>query len=294
LSSSSTSIWGTVLLCSATLASCGGATLDASNADGGSPDPGAGVELCDGRTGVRLWAGSSGGGLAPPGVNMLAENGWHYLLLSGQCEAWVLKEPEAPLRHLTLSREQARSLARDFRLGEWKNFLPALGGCPDAPTTFFRFDKDFVSGIPCGLKPDHPLHAMSAALVMQIENLYAAGIAAEGDVRYLLAIEEPDAPRNGDAYRNAPPWPLSASPNAVAVPLKDIYNYQRGESRRESAEGAAPLRALRTSWLDGAIGWRPSQFTPVVETDGARFRLYLRDSSPWENVLGVLPEDLTR
>jgi hypothetical protein len=51
---------------------------------------------------------------------------------------------------------------------------------------------------------------------------------------------------------------------------------------------------LRTSWLDGSIGTTTSlTFIPVVGTDGARFQLFVRDSSPWKNASGRLPDDLT-
>jgi hypothetical protein len=281
---------GAVLACSMTLASCGGATpADSSNADGGN----SGVEICDGSAGVRLAAFVGGGGPVAPGLYMLGENGWNYLLVSGRCEAWVLKEPVAPLRHVVLSKEQANSLASDFRLGEWNGFPPAMGGCPDGSGVRFRYLGDEVSGVPCGLMPSHPLSSMSKALAMQVSNLYAAGSAVEGDARYLLASEDPDSPRDSQAYRNASVWPLSSPADTVAIPSKDLYRYQRGGSRRASAEEASLLRALRTSWLEGAIGWSVSQFIPIVQADGARYQLYVRDSCPWENESGLLPDDLT-
>jgi hypothetical protein len=150
----SAGLFGAVLLCAPALASCGGATQ--ADADG----TGSSVEICDRSVGVRLVALSGGGGPVPPGVDMLSENGWHYLLVSGQCEAWVLKDYATPLRHLMLSPEQAKSLARDLRLGEWSSFPPAMRGCPDGSTVIFRFAKDRVHGIPCGLDPDHPVRGM--------------------------------------------------------------------------------------------------------------------------------------
>jgi len=287
---SSATIFGAVLLCSITLSSCGGtARADSSNTD----EAGSAVEICDGSARVRLAALTGGGGLVHPGVYVLSENGWHYLLVSGQCEAWVLKEPTASLKHVMLSREQARSLARDFRVGEWSSITPASGGCSDAPTVRFRFDKDEVIGAPCGLKPEHPVSAMDAAFRMQIETLHAAGSAAEWDVRYWLALE-PTPPQSSDAYyRNAASWPLSSSPDAVAISFAEISRYQRGVGRHASAEEASLLRTLRTSWLDGAIGWRGSGFIPIVGPDGARFQLYVRDASPWENASGLHPDDLT-
>jgi len=285
---------GAALLCSATLASCGGTTLvDPSNADGGSTDSDSGVEICDGSAGVRVAATSGGGGLVPPWLNMIGENGFAYLLVSGQCEAWVLKEAEAPLRHLMLSREQARALSRDFRLGEWSSIPPAMGGCADASAVSFRFENNRLSGVPCGLPAGHPLREMSTAFFAQIANLSISAVDAEGDARYVLAAEDPDAPRTGDAYRDAPPWPLPFSPDSVAVSLKDFYSYRRGTSRRAIMEEASQLRALRRLWLEGKIGSKMIFFIPIAETDGARFQLYVRDSSPWENASGLLPDDLT-
>jgi hypothetical protein len=224
---------------------------------------------------------------------MLSENGWHYLLVSGQCEAWVLKDYATPLRHLMLSPEQAKSLARDLRLGEWSSFPPAMRGCPDGSTVIFRFAKDRVHGIPCGLDPDHPVRGMSTALFAQIGNLYAAGAAFEGDVRFILGVDEPSAPRPTDHYRDAPLWPLSTSPESIALSTNDLQSYRRGTSRHASGDEATLLRALRTSWLEGTIGSKLSEFIPIVGADGARFHLYLRDSCPWENASGILDDDLT-
>ena len=218
--------------------------------------------------------------------------GMQYLLVSGHCEAWVLWEVTAPLKRLVLSNEQAKSLARDFRLGAWGDVPPWSGGCPDASSVIFRFTKDRVAGVPCGLKPDHPFAVMSAALVTHIESLYAKGVAADGDVRYLLAADPTDWHPSFGAYRNAPLWPLATSPDTIAIPKTDFPDH-RGKSRLATNDEAALLRALRTSWLDGSIGSTMLNFVPVVGTDGAHFQLYVRDSSPWENASGLLPDDLT-
>jgi hypothetical protein len=281
------------------LVSCGGATEPSavetsSSGDGGTDGmAGSGIAICDGRAGIRLAAAvRSDGPWVPAGLDMLSENGTQYLLVSGQCEAWVLSEVTAPVKRLTLSDEQAKSLARDFRLGEW-SVISKGGGCPDAGAVTFRFAKEQALGYQCGLDPGHPFAAMTAALLAHIESLYAKGVAVEGDARYLLAADSRDLPDSLGLYRNAPLWPLATPPDTIAIPMKDFLG-GCCQGRHATNDEASLLRALRTSWLDGSIGTATSQnFIPVVGTDGARFQLFVRDSSPWENASGRFPDDLT-
>lgn len=285
-----------VLLGSMALASCGGATQPSSaetssSADGGTDGTAdSGNPICDGRAGIRLAAAVWSGPFVPPGVDMLSENGSQYLLVSGHCEAWVLSTWKEPLKRLTLSNEQAKSLARDFRLGAWGGVSTGFG-CPDAHHVTFRFGRDQAFGVPCGLKPDHPFAVMNAALLTHIESLYAQGVAVEGDVRYLLVADPTEWHPSFGIYRNAPLWPLATSPETIAIPLKDFHG-GRG-SRHATNDEASLLRALRTSWLDGSIGSMMLNFIPVVGSDDAHFQLYARDSSPWENASGLLADDLT-
>src|SRR5260221_71509 len=261
------------LLGAALLQACGGTVASApSNLDGGATDASSVVTLCDGSDSVRLASRVSGGGPIPFGQSMLAENGWQYLVVNGRCEAWILRDSSQPLRSIQLSKEQENPLVDDFRLSEWDSFGPPVGGgCADASGISFRFGQRRYSGVTCGLGPTAPLALLSAAFTTQVKRLDALGVVVEGDIRYLLVIEESNTGRDA-SYRNAPSWPLGSTPQDVAVSVADAYRYVAGQSRRAICDDASRLRAVRASWLDGTIGsMDASSFIPIAGANGARY-----------------------
>ena len=276
------------LLATAALAACGGSTelgAGASSATGA-------VDVCDGSAGPRLAARVAGGGPSEAGREMLAENGWEYLIVTGACEAWVLPSVSQPLRHLTLSSEQESALVRDLRVGAWSALsarTPPAGGCSDAPSLTYRFDQVRYVSPGCGVDPKDEFALVDAALDPKLQQMAGAGVAADGDVRYLLV--EGDGSTGLDyLYKSPATWPLAAAPTAVAVTRAQLFVPPLvGRSRRASGDDARGLRALRDDFLSGRIGnMMYADFIPIVTADGQRFELYVRDATPFEGADGLI------
>jgi hypothetical protein len=276
------------LLATAPFAACGGST----ELGAGVSSTTSAVHVCDGSAGARLAARVGGGGPSEPGREMLAENGWEYLIVTGTCDAWVLPSESQPLRHLTLSSEQERALVRDLRVGRWSALsarTPPAGGCADAGSITYRFDQVHYESPACGLDPADEFALVDAALDPKLQQLAGAGVAADGDVRYLLI--EGDASTGLDyAYKNPATWPLGAAPAALAVTRAQTFAQPTaGRSLRASGDDASGLRALRDDFLAGRIGnMMYAGFIPIVAADGMRFELYVRDAAPFEGTDGLI------
>jgi hypothetical protein len=250
------------------------------------------VHLCDGSAGARLAARGGGGGPIEPGLQMLAENGWEYLIVTGTCETWVLSSLWQPLRHLTLSSEQERALVADLRVGRWSALAartPPGGSCFDAGSITFRFDQVRYDSSACGLDPADELALVDAAFDQKLQELAGAGAAADGDVRYLV-VEDDGSAGMDIVFDNPATWPLGAAPAAVAVTRAQLVVPPfGGRSLRASGDDARALRALRDDFLAGRIGnMMYGGFIPIVTADGMRFDLYVRDVSPFEGADGLI------
>lgn len=276
-----------MLSCSA-IAACGGST---DLGVGVSSTTGA-VHVCDGSPGVRLAARVGGGGPSEPGREMLAENGWEYLIVTGACEAWVLPDVSQPLHHLTLSSEQESALVGDLRVGRWSALAartPPGGGCADASSLTYRFDQVRYESPGCGIDPQDEFALVDAALDPKVQQLAGLGAAADGDVRYLLI--EGDASAGSDSfYENPATWPLGVAPATAALTRAQSFSQPTvGRSLLASGDDARGLRALRGDFLAGLVGnMMYAGFIPIVTADGTRFELYVRDASPFEGADGLI------
>src|SRR6185312_12195818 len=96
-------------------------------ADGGMPrareDENANAQalaaLCDGSPGITFSALAVGGGQPQPGTQVMAENGYNFLIVEGDCHYWAL---QGMLAHVTtgrLSKDQARDVVEAFELDQW-------------------------------------------------------------------------------------------------------------------------------------------------------------------------------
>lgn len=272
----------------------GGVPHSAPAGDGGAGDLGSaiamsGLPLCSGSAEVRLAARVAGGGPTPPGTNMLAENGWQFLLVDGSCNAWLLPGDNDELLHLTLSPTQEESLAQALKLGGWGEIAAPAGGCSDAPDVTFRLDQQRLSGSACGAPPGSAWSDLIVAFHAQLDTLGALATPVGGDLRYLLF--EDDGPPGFDR-RMSVLWPLPIPPATAAVSSQAAFQYQAGSSRLATASDAAALRAIRTTSKNGAFaggGGIVFDYTPVVDARGARYRLFIRDEVPLANGGGLFP-----
>lgn len=70
--------------------------------------------ICTGGDEIRLAIRIAGGGQAYPGQDMLAQNGWSFLLVDGSCTAWVLQDYAGRLRRAVLTPLMKRSSQRTW------------------------------------------------------------------------------------------------------------------------------------------------------------------------------------
>lgn len=268
-------------------------TLDAlasGDATAGDDAAASGALLCDGSDSVRLAYRLAGGGPAPPGSQVLSENGFVYLIITGTCHYWVLAEIESEVREGTLSADQAASLAADLGLERWSELPPKQpgGGCADGPTPTVRFrgDRYELPGCTFPAPDGGAALALESALAAVVKALYLTGAPASGSVRFVLTRPQFDWGSAVEAQAVA--WPQAAPDAAsVAMTTEQIFSYRSGSSALATEAAAVALRAIRTMFggnvrplSDGAL--------PVVDRDGTAYLLYLRDSIPLEDDHGLL------
>ena len=268
------------------------ATLDSATVDLGSTAR-AVLPLCSpqGGTEIRLAIRVAGGGPAPPGTGMLAENGWRFLMVDAGCHAWLLPSDNDELLQLTLSAAQQASLEGALKLGAWAGIVVPSGGCSDAPDVSFRLDQQSLTGSACGAPAGSAWSDLIAAFDAQLAALGAAATPVAGDVRYLLVADD------GSNLDNRPParWPLAIPAATVAISTQSSFQYRPGGSQPATASDAAALRAIRTTSKNGTLpgaGGTILDFTSIIDSQGTRYRLYIRDEVPFAGPDGLFRTDL--
>jgi hypothetical protein len=225
---------------------------------------------------------------------MLAENGWRFLLVDSSCHAWVLPGDNDELLQLTLSPTQEQDLARGFELEAFARIVPDPGGCPDGPSVEFRWNGKSLMGPGCGAVAGSAWSGLDLALDAQLASLAAAASPVGGDVRYLLIAEgivKGGSSANLADVRKPVPWPLLMPAAAsVAISTEAAFQYRTGNARLATGTDAATLRSIRTTSKNGAVpggGGTVFDYTPVVDAQGNRYRLYLRDEVPFSGPDGL-------
>lgn len=258
-------------------------TSDAAQADGPPPT---GARICDGDVAIRLAVRWGGSGQVSPGEAMLSEHGSRFLLVDSRCTAWVLEWAGDPLRTTVLSPSQEQRLIVDLRLGDWSDIPPQThGGCFDGPAVTFRFGGQRVSGPTCGPPSSHPLISLYAAYSSIASEIYAEATAVTGSVRYLVVEDD----LGTIDPRAAVAWPLESSLAELAAPR--VAAYRPADSLVASGIDADRLRAIRTTSKTGQLpNGAILNSTRVAGADGTTYRLFVRDSLPFEDAEGQLPD----
>ncbi len=306
------------VLCAASLA-CGGGGVDATSdsdasvtgdvdasdstdsaatTDGADAEP---DEICDGSAGLRfaMYLPTSVERVEPASY-VLWENGARFLFVFGDCSYWV-SGPDNPTRSERyrsgqLAQEDAQALAQTFHFGRWRDM--ALTGywhpSPedfDLPTTVFYDGVDIVvcSGGCNALGVRAEVHAMRDAEQGWIETLWTAGSSQDGPLR-VVAVRIADDDPTYDAVPAAS-WPLATPLATLAFPEADAIPQEAGHSLRVDAVEAGALIGIWTEYLAGAHGelWRSHASIPLYDdAQGPRYRVFIRDSIPLEDDLGLI------
>lgn len=236
--------------------------------------------VCDGRSSLRIahWGQPEN---ADVGQALLLERGSTNFFLDGSCHAWLRTGEWGELRTLDLTAADVAALIKALRLAEWKALdskycvdvtdLGALG---------FYFDGKLITLSGCNVLPSAPFDIWQLVRE-ETAALYArAKPITTGRVRYLLERHPGEDP---NAMRGGSPWPLGNVEAASALDAQGMPGIRIAEDA-----DAAALRLLRARYVQGEIGEYPLFGVPIVEQDGRRFLLFLRDESPFEQELSTI------
>jgi hypothetical protein len=279
---------------------------------GSSADPGAGgadavdssapsLEICDGSAGLRLASRIRLTGLLELGRLFIAELGYGYLFVDGQCHYWAWRTMAVgphnmwyPTREGQLSHEDAAALASEVRYSSWDELVPwPFSDCSDCGWTVLHDQaRAFRCYADCGVslaQGDDLLKAQEARAATRaswdwIVRLYDAGTPVDGAMRILVYGAVP--PELPDMVLL--PWPL-ADPienfvvTGSAVPRSFLIT--------DPAETQI-LRQLRQDLVDGRLG-NDGDDHIIIESqrdDVPVWYLYMRDTVPLEDATGDIPE----
>lgn len=246
--------------------------------------------LCDGSDERRFLAQFAGSGATGPGSAVLTENGYDFLVVDGKCHFWVQREAFGEVREGYLDEAQANEVLSSLQLDSW----PTLAGryasslC-DGPAHRYRYGMAEISILPvCNGQPgDAPVAWLRPAVRDLIVMLYSAGTQARDGVRYTLVVnDEVEYPSTSEAFRNAPAWPLNTPASELAISSEAASSQRPGEARPASGAEAQCLQGLARAFREGTIGSPIAGFAPTV-SGGRAFRVFIRDSVPFEDASGL-------
>ncbi len=223
---------------------------------------------------------------------VLAELGSNYVVVDPSCRFTVYDATDGHIGAAVegqLTDDQAAELSAFLALQEWEG-LEDFYGLTVCDGSNFRFawgDRTLALAPACGATAEQPeafrhqLTTLSRDLASRLRPL---GEPVSGPVRYLLGRGN-ESPLVDAGFEGAPAWPLEIPPESVLLdqgepgPLGLIVQTADGEDARR-------LRALRTALLDGEFGVSHASFTPIVQPDGSRYALNVRDVVEFETADG--------
>lgn len=245
--------------------------------------------LCDpmDATAGRVALENADGGLLPPGLAMLYDNGAAYLFVDGQCHYWA-NDPSQPweeTRTGVLDADTAAQLGASLHFGAWDDLRGTWENpgsiVADGPTLIFDNAQHAVVCVSRCEGPTIPtaVTEMSDELVDDVQGLWDRGAAADSALRVLAVASDPGP---GIPYVD---WPL-------ARPISDFTStspapFGQGILEDDPASVQA-LKDLRRSFLRGDHGAFVWNMLPVT-SGGADYQLYVRDALPFEDAHGLVP-----
>ncbi|MFM2416165.1 MAG: hypothetical protein RL385_888 [Pseudomonadota bacterium] len=248
------------------------------------------VKLCDGSSGLRLAYQAIVGGTDNNGERLLFENGTHTLYLDGSCRLWVREGQWSAVRTRMMAASDVSALQAGLPLSRWVEL--ASGSSEYCVTEFDSQVLQFLVGssvfqVGCGRFSSPVLNTseemeLQNAVLAEIKRLYQSAAPIDGPVRYTL-LPFLGGFVSAEDWKGAVAWPLSSNPNELAERRPDPESLPPLTAHQAQGADASKLRALRDRYLAGEIGRFPLIAIPILQPDGSRFMLYLRDEYPFEN-----------
>lgn len=227
------------------------------------------INLCDGTDTLRLNYSTGGTSLLPDGFVFSHA----FFMVDGKCRLFANDDPWQPTRVTQLTAQTLQELEAAIDIDAW----PALSNnyCSDAfdgpVESYWIYTHATRAGTPeTGLCTNSP-HDIQQRARSFLTAAAKQGDELQGPVRYTLLLAA-DASGLRGGFKGAVPWPLG-----------DVAAHLTGAEQTRIADQAeaATLRGLRASYLRGELGSTDERFIPVLEPNGQRYELRMRDVAPY-------------
>lgn len=230
---------------------------------------------CDGGSAVQLSYLTGGPGNVHSGSQVMWENGPQFFLITEACTFYAQVGQWGPVTTGRLETDELVNLVERLRLEELlqtpEYCTSNIGGLRqrieylERASTQRRCDDASV----------HELNSVFDEMIVVANELHQAGVPVDGPVRFSLLYRSENVAREDSFYVDGQAWPVG-DPHQFANPAEseDVLVV---DVHTTDGAGATALRELR----ERAVAIDPlRQFIPIVEPDGSRFQLFLRDSLP--------------
>jgi hypothetical protein len=242
--------------------------------------------VCDGSSTIRLAVQVLGGGTIEGGESVLHENGTASFFLDGRCEYYVRWGDNLRSDVRTGVLLDTDRLARGLQLAAIEDHEGGYSGdWLDGSGPRISFDGHAVScgsGCEGGNVPGW-LEDVNDFVHDEFPAIYEASAAPDLPQRLVLVDQE------GQVGRGSFPWPAAVDPATLAITELEASTLGFGESTLAVGADGSALRELRRFVGDGGA---PSIYiAPTQDQQPPDYRLYVRDSIPWEDENGLVPVD---
>ena len=246
--------------------------------------------LCDGSAGIVLALRVvDPAGRVSAGAQVLWDNGAGFLYVTGDCRYWVYDINRGgtwhPFRTGTLSPVQAATLYNSLGIAGWNRIVGRwVGSVFDGSTLLFTRGPLTIA---CERNCDAPgtppeVQALARQLPGVLTELARDAEPVTGPMRYVVV--RPENPSLRDVFVLSP---LALRLNEVAISDAEAARLQYGQGRLlDNPTDVSALRALRN--LEGVRTDRTPYGYLAVTEDGVRYKIYPRDTLPFEDEQGLV------
>ena len=233
--------------------------------------------LCDGSSNVTLKV-ALGGGFVGELYEFMYPLGDTYLVVTGECRAWLSIDGWSDLRSLELSEDEAESIATTFNFRDLSNLAGSYrtANCFDAMTSSISSrEAEVACYCECksGDTPSEVRRADGEARA-KIAELWEAATPVNGALQ--IAVIQNAALEERDVF-NWQEWPLSQD---IGTFLESEIPDADGGTLLEAGQDAAALRQLRDGYLRLGGRLNDDELIPVDPRDGEVYGLLIRDALP--------------
>lgn len=244
------------------------------------------IKICDGTDNIRVLASRSQTGKLEWGAGELYQNDLPLLLVDGQCRLFLLRDEWSELRSKRLSVPEEMTLSRALNVNAWTPYEGTYCNYAyDGSIDLYWVSGAAVRDAPCMNGPELPPALAWSAVAEYLSTQYETGAQVDAALWYTLVPG--GSPGAGSSlaeqqFHGGEPWPVAGDPKDLSpASARDPVTIHRAEGA-----DADVLRGLRQKVLNGEIGRKQAVFIPIVQADGKRYELRIRDATPFDDENG--------